>query len=124
MSRAFLLFGKGKFDEVLEIISTLEYPNFLTKVRIKQLKVKCLYELNDYLRFDGEHKSIYHFLKNNKSLSLKIKSDTEFLFIKIKKMFRLKENFDLFEFEKLKKEISESSLNKTSWLSEKINEMK
>ncbi|MEO8664554.1 MAG: hypothetical protein ABI462_03580 [Ignavibacteria bacterium] len=122
ISRAILLFGKREYDRALEIISAADYPDFVTKVRLRQLKVKCLYELNDYLSFENENKSVYHFLKNNKSLSAKIRRDTENLFDKIKRMFRLKEKFNQYEFVKLKKEISLSSVSRTTWLNRKINE--
>jgi len=124
ISDAFLLFGKGKFDEVLGIITALQHPNFMLKVRMKLLKAKCLYELNDQITFDSEYKSTYHFLKNNKLLSPKVKNDTKYLFDRIKCMFRLKEKFSSYEFEKLKNEISMGSMNKNSWLNVKMNEFK
>jgi len=122
ISLAFLLFGEGKFEEVLEIITSLQHPNFILKVRMKHLKAKCLYELSDHVTFDNEYKSMYHFLKNNKSLSSKVKNDTKYLFDMIKRMLRLKEKFSSYECEKLTKEISGGSFNKTSWLNVKINE--
>ncbi|MEO8211126.1 MAG: hypothetical protein ABI840_11260, partial [bacterium] len=122
ISKAFLLFGEGKFEEVLEIITSLDHPNFILKIRMKHLKVKCLYELNEHITFDSEYKSTYHFLKNNKSLSAKVKNDTKYLFDKIKSMLRLKEKFSSYEFDHLKNEISKGSLNKESWLNVKINE--
>ena len=124
ISLAFLLFGEGNFEEVLEIITSLQHPNFIIKVRMKHLKAKCLYELNDFISFDSEYKTIYHFLKNNKSLSSKVKNDTKYLFEMIKKMFRLREKLNEYEFEELKNEISMCSFNKRSWLNVKINEFK
>ncbi len=120
ISRAILLFGENKFNEALEIISVSEHPNFITKVRMKHFKAKCLYELNEFDSFLSEHKSLYHFLKNNKYLSPKTKSDIKDIFDKIYRMFRLKEKFDLYEFNKLKKEISESSFNHASWFNQKL----
>ena len=124
ISDAFLLFGKGKFDEVLGIITSLQHPNFMLKVRMKHLKAKCLYELNDQITFDSEYKSTYHFLKNNILLSPKVKNETKYLFDRIKNMFRLKEKFSSYEFEKLKNEISMGTMNKNSWLNLKVNEFK
>jgi len=123
MSEAFIFFGEGKFNEALEIISASEHPNFITKVRMKQLKAKCLYELNEQDIFENEFKAMYHFLKNNKSLSIRIKADTKIIFDRINRLFRLKENFDRYEFEKLNKEISGSSLNKGSWFNVKIKQL-
>ena len=91
---------------------------------MKQLKAKCLYELNEQDIFENEFKAMYHFLKNNKSLSIRFKADTKIIFDRINRLFRLKENFDRYEFEKLNKEISGSSLNKASWFNEKIREFK
>ena len=123
ISLAFLLFGEGKFEEVLEIITSLQHPNFILKVRMKHLKAKCLYELIDHVTFDSEYKSIYHFLKNNRSLSMKIKNDTKYLFDNIRRMFRLKEKFNSYEYDKIKKEIADSSYNKNSWLNLKVNNL-
>lgn len=121
ISEAFLLFGKGKFEEVLQIITSLQHPSFILKVRMKQLKAMCLYELNEFITFDSEYKATWHFLKNNRYLSSKVKNDTKYLFDKIKKMFRLREKFSAFEFDQLKKEISNASMNKESWLNLKIS---
>ena len=123
MSDAFIFFGEGKFNEALEIISASEHPNFITKVRMKQLKAKCLYELSEQDIFENEFKAMYHFLKNNKSLSNRVKADTKIIFNRINRLFRLKENFDRYEFEKLNKEISGSSLNKASWFNVKIKQL-
>lgn len=123
ISKAYLLFGLKKYDEALGIISNAEHPNFIIKIRMKHFKIKCLYELKEFDIFENEYKSIYHFLKNNKSLSLKAKADTKNLFEFIHRMFRLKEKFNAFEFDKLKNEIKELSINKNSWLNEKINEI-
>ena len=121
-SKAFILFGKEKYDEALGLITSMNHPGFIIKVRMKLLKAKCLYELNDYITFESEYKSTYHFLKNNRSLSDKVKNDTKYLFENIKLMFRLKEKFSTYEFNRLKKEISEATLNKRSWLRLKLNE--
>ena len=123
IAKAFLLFGERKFEEVLEIITYLHHSNFILKVRMKHLKAKCLYELSDQITFDSEFKSTYQFLKNNKMLSPKVRADTENLFGRIKRMFRLKERFNDYEFYKLKKEIMESSVNREGWQNEKINEL-
>lgn len=122
LSDSYLLFGEGKFEKVLEIISRLQSPDFSLKVKMKHIRAMCLYELKDQLTFFNEYKSIYHFLRNNKSLSMKVKNDTKRLFEYIKKMFRLTDDFDKYEFEMLRNEINNSSLNKSSWLNRKIVE--
>ena len=118
-----MLFGKGKFDDALEIISKSEHPAFITKVRMKQLKAKCLYELDEFELFESEYKAIYHFLRNNKSLSLKLQTDTKVLFDYIKKLFRLRQKFSLFECAEFKKEISASDISKSNWVMMKLNEL-
>ncbi|MBK8553960.1 MAG: hypothetical protein IPL53_24110 [Ignavibacteria bacterium] len=123
ISEAYILFGEGKFEKVQAIITSLQHPNFIIKVRMKLLKAKCLYEMNDLITFDSEYKSLYHFLKNNKSLSAKVKNDTKFFFDKVRQMFRLKEKFSSYEYDKLKNEISKASMNKESWLNVKVNEL-
>lgn len=119
---ALSLFGKGRYDEVLSIISSTEYLGFISKVNTKKLKVMCLYELNDYDNFENENKSLYHFLKNNKSLSPAARNGIKNLFDKINRMFKLKMKFNSYDSEKLLKEISLESINKSSWLNKKIME--
>ena len=82
----------------------------------------CLYELNDYDNFENENKSLYHFLKNNKSLSPAARNGIKNLFDKINRMFKLKMKFNSYDSEKLLKEISLESINKSSWLNKKIME--
>ena len=122
IANAYLLFGKEKFDEALEIISKSEHPAFITKVRMKQLKAKCLYELNEFEMFESEYKAIYHFLRNNKSLSLKLQTDTKVLFDYIKRLFRLRRKFSSFECAEFKKEITASDISKSNWVMKKLNE--
>jgi 6-pyruvoyl-tetrahydropterin synthase len=122
LCEALILFGKGSFDKVLSIISSTDYLDFMSKVNIKKLKVMCLYELNDYESFENENKSLYHFLKNNKSLSLTARNSINGLFDKINKLFKLKLDFNSYDYEKLLNEISNDSINKSSWLNKKISE--
>ena len=112
LAEAYLLFGEKKFEKVLAIITYLRHPNFILKVRMKHLKAKCLYELNDQFTFESVYKSVYHFLKDNRSLSMKVKSGTENLFEKIKRMFRLQEKFNEYDYEKLRLEINEKEIKK------------
>ncbi len=73
---------------------------------MKHLKAKCLHQLSEHATFDCKYKSIYHFLKNNKFLSSKVKNDSKYLFDMIKNMLKLKEKFSSYESDKLKNEIS------------------
>lgn len=122
LCEALLLFGKGSYDKVLSIISSTEYLDFMSKVNIKKLKVMCLYELDDYESFENENKSLYHFLKNNKSLSPTARNSINGLFDKINRLFKLKLDFNSYDSKKLLKEISIQSVNKSSWLYKKISE--
>ncbi|HMS64399.1 MAG TPA: hypothetical protein PKD83_03995, partial [Ignavibacteria bacterium] len=119
---ALLLFGKGSYDKALSIITSIEYLDIMSKVNIKKFKVMCLYELKDYESFENEYKSVYHFLKNNKSLSPAARNGIKNLFDKINRLFKLKMNFNSFDSKLLLNEISLESTNKSSWLNKKIIE--
>ncbi len=123
ISEAYISFGKKDFGKTLEIISKSDHPTFISKVRFKQLKAKCLYELDEFELFESEYKAIYHFLKNNKSLSSKFKDDTRMIFDLTKKLFRLRQGFSQYESAKLKKEITQLYLNKSNWFALKLNEL-
>ena len=122
VSKALLLFGKGSYEEVLAVISQTEYLDFMSKVNLKKLKIMCLYELNDYERFENEYKSLYHFLKNNKSLSPAARNGMNTLFDRINRLFKLRLNYKPYELALLKKELSLESSDKSSWLNKKIFE--
>lgn len=120
-TNALLSFGEKKFDECLGNISKLNYNYFLMKIEIRALKAKCLYELNDYLLFENENKALYHFLKNNKSLSPEAHDSLKTNFDMIAKLFRLREKFNRLEYELLKEKIIKSETYRNSWFAEKIN---
>jgi hypothetical protein len=104
-------------------MSKVDYVSLFIKFYVKEFKARCFYELNDYLLFENEHKSLYHFLKNNKILNPKIISRLKYMFDKIARLFKLREKFNLYDFEILKDEISNSATDKHSWISEKIDEL-
>ena len=122
LCEALLLFGKGSYDKALSIITSIEYLDIMSKVNIKKFKVMCLYELKDYESFENEYKSVYHFLKNNKSLSPAARNGIKNLFDKINRLFKLKMDFNSFDSKLLLNEISLESTNKSSWLNKKIIE--
>ncbi len=123
IAEAYVSFGEKNFRKTLEIISRSEHPTFISKVRFKQLKAKCLYELDEFELFENEYKTIYHFLRNNKSLSSKFKDDTKMIFDLIRKLFRLRQKYTQYEYANLKKEISRSFLNKSNWFAIKLNKL-
>lgn len=122
ISDALIQFGNGNFSEVLEFIAGEPTESFVIKIRLRQVKVKCLYEINDFESFESEKNSVYHFLKNNKMLSETVKNSIEMLYKWIFKMFRLRENFDPAEFNLLQKEISEFYKSKSTWFHQKLKE--
>ncbi|MBK8983701.1 MAG: hypothetical protein IPM38_15630 [Ignavibacteria bacterium] len=112
-----------KFNEALELISTVTPESFMMKVHLRMLKTRCLYMINDYETFLYERDSLNHFLKSSKSLSEKNIRQLKDYFEKVNRMFRLKRNFEGSEFKKLNEEIV-SNVNYPVWMREELSVIK
>lgn len=109
----------GKYNEALELISTVTPESFMMKVHLRNLKARCFYMTDDYDSFLYERDSLNHFLKSNKSLSERNISQLKDNFEKINRMFKLKRDFEGSVFKKLKSEIM-SNENYAVWMRREV----
>lgn len=123
-SEACLRIGSGKFAEALEILLITGYDYSAMKIYVKHLKAICYYELNDSSSFMYENDSLRNFLKSNMKVNETVKESLKHHYKMIHRMFRLRSKFDLAELKLLRKEVSEATANKDSWLIRKISELK
>lgn len=121
-AKAHLYFAKGEFGRSLEYIAKTNYDLFQMKYYIKNLQIRNFYELNDYESFLLAKDSYSHFLDKNKTVSIRWKRAMKSLCNNVARMFKLKENFDSFEFIKLRNEIFSNQTNNSNWVGRKIVE--
>ncbi len=122
-ANAHLYFGKGEFGKSLECISKTDSDLFQMKYFIRNLQIRNFYELNDYDSFVMALDSYNHFLNKNKTVSEGWKRAMKSFCNIINRMFKLKENFDEYEFKKLKEEVYSKSGNPKVWIARKITEL-
>lgn len=118
-----ICFLNKSFDDALKYISMLDIPYIFLKPALRYDKAKCLYETDNYEMFLNEYDSLKHFLKNNKSMPEGTKNSLNINFSIIKKLFNLRQNFDKYEYENLKKVIAERNHLSSVWASEKLEEI-
>ena len=116
-------FLNKSFDEALNQISMLDIPYIYLKPALRYDKAKCLYETDNYEMFLNEYDSLKHFLKNNKSMPKETKNSLNIKFSVIKRLFNLRQNFDKYEYDNLKKIISEMNQLPSIWVAEKLEEI-
>ena len=116
-------FAENKYEDSLNIISQID-PNYFTmKVHLRYHKGICIYKINDYELFLSEYDSVKHFVKNNEKLNKlsKIKLERFYYFLNL--LFKLRENFNGYDFLKIKKEAENLNKNEDNWISMEINSL-
>lgn len=121
-AKAHLYFTKGEFGKSLEYIAKTNTDLFQMKYYIKNLQIRIYYEQNDYESFLLAKDSYSHFLDKNRNVSIRWKKAMKSLCSNVALMFKLKENFDSFEFFKLKEKILSSQTNNRNWIGRKVIE--
>jgi hypothetical protein len=125
LSYANLYFNLRKFEEALTYISKIKGFNIYTKMDVKDLELKILYE-------KGLYKNIYYaienykkYLKSNKSVTNKRKEIITKFLIKLKTLVSIKtKNEVITSRHDLLNEIKkDKNINEYEWLIEKINEL-
>jgi len=93
------------------------------KVHLRYHKGICIYKINDYELFLSEYDSVKHFVKNNEKLNKlsKIKLERFYYFLNL--LFKLRENFNGYDFLKIKKEAENLNKNEDNWISMEINSL-
>ncbi|HAY34594.1 MAG TPA: hypothetical protein PK536_04545 [Ignavibacteria bacterium] len=122
-SQAHISFGKKEFDKSLEYLSKINHDFFNMKHLVRDIQMMNYYELNDYVSFDFALDSYKHFIAKNKSVTPHNRSLSEDFCNNIKKLFRLRESFDKFELEKVRKEIINNKLINKYWILDKLSEI-
>lgn len=123
-SNAHLYFAKKEFEKSLEQILLVDYDLFTMKYYLKNLQMMNYYELNDYESFLSFYDSFKHFISRNKSITQKWKDGQTLFGNFLYRLFKLKQKPDLFESERLSKEVKFSKSNKKQWLLSKLSEFK
>jgi|WetSurMetagenome_2_1015567.scaffolds.fasta_scaffold06907_6 hypothetical protein len=125
LSYANLYFNLGKFEEALNYINTIKGFNYYTKMDVKDLELKILYEKGLYENIYYATENYKKYLKSNKSVTDKRKETiTKFLSI-LKTLVSFKTNYEVITRRKdLLNEIKkDKSVNEYEWLIEKTNEL-
>lgn len=109
-------------------LNELEFKNIGKKLLSKSMKVKLLYEMNDYESFVYERDAYSHFLNNNKG-QIDLRGVSENRTKKTRKtldiingLFQLKNDFAEDKYIEIKNLIKES-YDIDSWFAEKISEI-
>lgn len=123
-----LCFLNKNFTEAMKHLNELEFKNIGKKLLSKSMKVKLLYEMNDYESFVYERDAYSHFLNNNKG-QIDLRGVSENRTKKTRKtldiingLFQLKNDFAEDKYIEIKNLIKES-YDIDSWFAEKISEI-
>jgi len=122
-SQSLIYYAKKEYCKSLEHLSRINHDFFNMKYLVKDLQMMNYYELNDYISFNYVLDSYRHFLTQNKSVTSSNKTITEDYFNSINKLFKLRESFDQFELDKLRKEVKENRPKNGFWILDKISEL-
>lgn len=119
-----IYFEKKEFGKSLECLSKISDEKLLRKYFVKKLYLKIYYELNDYESFIYAFDTFAHFKKRNK-----LTNEARLLAFndfgnRIRSLFKLRNSFDKFESEKLRKDFSTNSNKELNWFIEKLEEIK
>ncbi|MBS1516877.1 MAG: hypothetical protein JSS91_02190 [Bacteroidetes bacterium] len=120
---ALVHFAKSEFNKSLEFISKISQNYFDMKYQLKNLMLMIYYELNDYDAFLYSLDTNKHFLNNNKAVDDNSKESANVFLNLISKLFKLRENFNDYDYKKLDIEISKSFIMQRKWFLEKLKEL-
>ncbi len=117
-------FSKKNFNVSLEYLAKIKNEGMSMKYYTKNLQLDIFYELNDRESFEYAFDSLKHFLRKNK-----LTNESRILVLikycgYLKAMFKLKEKYNSFDFDSLKKEIELNKVGNKSWLLRKLDELK
>ena len=120
---AIIHFSRKEFGKSLECLSKISDEKLIRKYFLKKLFLKIYYELNDYESFNYSFDSFVHFKKRNKLTNeARAKAFSDFG-NSVKGLFKIRNSFDRYESEKLRKHVL-TNLNKDQkWFIEKLDEI-
>ncbi|MEO8666076.1 MAG: hypothetical protein ABI462_11335 [Ignavibacteria bacterium] len=123
LTSAYLAFGKKEFNESLKYLSKITHDFFVMKYYVKNLEIMNYYELNDFVSFSYLLDSYKHFLSGNKSVIDHHRQVAEGFFKIVNRMFKVKESFGKYEFQKLKDDANEVHYLQKGWIHTKLDEL-
>lgn len=131
-SHSQLNFLQGNFKKALEYCNKINLNDLLNSTNdnlyfkndIKTLTIKSLYELNAFESAISFIDAYKHFLRNTKLIKAEMRNNYFLFANSVNELIRLKNNFDEFNFIKLKDKISSSKFTNSNWILEKLNEIK
>ncbi len=118
-----ICFINKNYSEALKHISRFDIPYSRMKIALSYQKVMCIYETDNYEMFLNEFDNLKHFNRNNKFVTDLQKSNGEKFYYLVKRLFILRQNFDNYEFSKLKNDVYETYKNSIPWFNEKLEEI-
>ncbi len=112
-------FKKKEYDQVIQLLSHVEYHDFFMQLSAKSLLMKTYFELKEYLPFDSLVHSFKILVQSKKVLGYH--RDNYINFIKYCRKLLFHEKLSSKELSKLEQEISETKeLVEKDWLQEKL----
>ncbi|HMQ69604.1 MAG TPA: hypothetical protein PKC58_11510 [Ignavibacteria bacterium] len=117
-------FLKGNFETSLEYLSKIQNEDKSMKYYMKNDQITVYYELNDRESFEYAYDTLKHFIRKNRLTNeSRILTLTNYCGY-IKAMFKLREKFDSYEYDTLKKKIELTKTTNKGWLIRKLEEIK
>ena len=120
---AVILFSNGEFGKSLECLSQISDEKLLRKYFLKKLYLKIYYELSDYESFVYAFDTFSHFKRRNKLANESRAITFDNFGNYIRRLFKLRNSYDKFESEKLRKDVVTNLNKEQSWFIEKIKEI-
>ena len=122
-SMSVLCFCKKEFNASLEYLSKIQNEFKSMKMNVKNLQLNIYYELNDRESFEYAYDSLKHYLGKNK-----MTNESRILVLTkycgyVRSLFKIREKFNSYEFDSLKKEITENKTLSKGWLLRKLDEI-
>jgi len=117
---AMIHFSRKEFGKSLECLSKISDEKLIRKYFLKKLYLKIYYELNDYESFIYAFDTFAHFKKRNRLTNEARAMAFSNFGNKVRSLFKLRNSFNEYESEKLRKDVL-TNLNKDqNWFIEKI----
>jgi hypothetical protein len=122
-SYALLEYEKGDYAKALEYISKVKYEFFYFRYDVKNLLLKCFYELEMYEQALYLITNYKLFLKQNKNISKEAKRIYSQHIKFIEKITKLKMNYDDYDAQRIQKEMKTMDPWAIKWPQEKLIEL-
>lgn len=122
-SYALLEYEKGDYSKALEYISKVKYEFFYFRYDVKNLLLKCFYELELYEQALYLITNYKLFLKQNKNISKEAKRIYSQHIKYIQKITKLKMKYDEYEAQRVQKEMKTMDPWAIKWPLEKLDEL-